>query len=160
MQAVIDGGAMKNTMCSMTWQAHGHRLTELSPSRVTFSVADNHRIPSQGKWTGTIDVASMETTQTLEVFDSNGAFQVILGKPWLQHVHAVHKFETDEITIQVGGHTKTIRNNADLGETTGPKHNQQQRGDADDSERSGMARHKDNWTARRDTETDGRGGER
>ena len=41
VQAVIDGGAMKNTMCTTKWRAQRHRLSELHPSRVTLSMADN-----------------------------------------------------------------------------------------------------------------------
>ena len=64
---------------------------------------------------GTIDVAGTETTQSCEVFESNGAFQVILGKPWLHSVQAVHKYDTDEITIQVQGQMTTITNKEDAG---------------------------------------------
>ena len=62
---------------------------------------------------GTIDVAGTEMTQSCEVFKSNGAFQVILGKPWLRSVQAIHKYDTDEITIQVQGQTTTITNKED-----------------------------------------------
>ena len=104
---------MKNTMCATKWQTQRHRLSGLHPSRVTLSVADNRRIASKGTWMGTIDVAGTEMTQSCEVFESNGAFQVILGKPWLHSVQAIHKYDTDEITIQVQGQTTTITNEED-----------------------------------------------
>ena len=113
VQAVIDRGAMKNTMCATKWQTQRHRLSRLHLSKVTLCVADNRRITSKGTWTGTIDMAGTETTQSCEVFDSNGAFQVILGKPWLCSVQAIHKYDTDEITIQVQGQTMTITNEED-----------------------------------------------
>src|SRR6266481_6780859 len=84
IKAIIDRGRMKNTMCKRTWNAQQHCLGPLHPSRVTLSVADNHHIPSEGKWASVIEVAGTKTAQTLEVFDSKGAFQVILGKPWLR----------------------------------------------------------------------------
>ena len=62
---------------------------------------------------GTIDIAGTETTQSCEVFKSNGAFQVILGKPWLHSMQAIHKYNTDEITIQVQGQMTTITNEED-----------------------------------------------
>ena len=101
---------MKNTMCTTKWQAQRHRLSELHPSRVTLSMADNRQIASKGTWTGTIDVAGTAMTQSCEVFEPNGAFQVILGKPWLRSVQAVHRYDTDEITIQAQGLTSTINN--------------------------------------------------
>ena len=53
-------------------------------------------------------------TQSCEVFESNSAFQVILGKPWLRSVQAIHKYDTDEITIQVQGQMTTITNEEDV----------------------------------------------
>ena len=58
-------------------------------------------------------MAGTETTQSCDVFESNGAFQVILGKPWLRSMQAIHKYDTDEITIQVQDQTTTITNEED-----------------------------------------------
>ena len=113
VQAVIDGRAMQNTMCATKWQTQRHHLSGLHPSKVTLCVAENWQIVSKGTWTGTIDVAGTETTQSCEVFESNGAFQVILGKPWLRSMQAIHKYDTDEITIHVQGQTTTITNEED-----------------------------------------------
>src|SRR6266481_35110 len=110
MQAVIDGGAMKNTMCTTKWHAQKHRLTPLSPSKVTLTVADNRHILSEGQWTGIVDVVGTKTTQSFEVFNSHGAFQVILGKPWLSYVQAVHRYDTDQITFRVQGLETMISN--------------------------------------------------
>ena len=55
----------------------------------------------------------MVMRQGLEAFESNGAFQIILRKPWLCDVQATHRYETDEITIQMKDHTATITNNED-----------------------------------------------
>ena len=38
---------------------------------------------------------------------------MILGKPWLCSVQAIHKYDTDKITIQVQGQTTTITNEED-----------------------------------------------
>src|SRR6266481_1717022 len=110
MQAVIGSGAMRNTMCTSKWHSQRHWLMPLSLSDVVLSVADNRRIPSLGQWTGTVDIAGTEAAQSFEIFDSNGTFQVILGKPWLSYVQAVHKYATDQIVIQTQGLTRTINN--------------------------------------------------
>src|SRR6266481_1228240 len=89
MQAVIDGGAMRNTICTKKWHTQKHCLALLSPSKTTLCIADNHHIPSEGQWTGIVDVAGMEAMQSFEVFNSRGTFQIILGKPWLSYVQAV-----------------------------------------------------------------------
>ena len=84
--AMIDGGAMLNTLCASVWEKQRDWLTPLGPSDVILSVVDNHRIPSKGTWTGVVDVAGTKVTQSFEVFDSNRAFEIILGKPWLKSV--------------------------------------------------------------------------
>src|SRR6266481_1172219 len=78
-----------------------------------------------------VDVAGTEAVQSFKVFDSNGAFQVILGKPWLSYIQAVHRYGTDQITIQAQGLTKTISNDNQVqekrpGHTPGQKNGLQQ----------------------------------
>ena len=48
--------------------------------------------------------------QSFEVFDSNGTFEVILGKPWLKSVEVTHHYMTDEITMTIEGRTTTLTN--------------------------------------------------
>src|SRR6266481_3985763 len=148
MQAVIDGGAMKNTMCTSKWHAQKHRLTPLSPSKVTLSVADNRHIPSEGRWTGIVDVAGTKTTQSFEVFNSHGTFQIILGKPWLNYIQAVHRYDTDQITFWAQGLETTISNDDTTQEREhipGPKDNPKT-----DTKKSGQTRQQmtgcDEWT--------------
>src|SRR6266481_10057409 len=114
MQAVIDGSAMRNTICTTKWHAQKHRLAPLSPSKTTLCVADNHHIPSEGRWTGIVDIAGTEAMQSFEVFNSRGTFQIILGKPWLSYVQAVHRYNTDWITFQTQGRETTISNDDDV----------------------------------------------
>jgi hypothetical protein len=37
---------------------------------------------------------------SFEIFECNGAFDILLSKPWLHSVRALHNYETDEIRIQ------------------------------------------------------------
>src|SRR6266481_3558777 len=110
LQAVIDGGAMRNILCASEWRARRHWLASLTPSQVTLSVADNRHIESEGRWVGVVDVAGAKATQSFEVFNSNGAFQIILGNPGLSYIQAVHKYGTDQIVIQTGAQMMTISN--------------------------------------------------
>ena len=45
-----------------------------------------------------------------EIFDCKGAFDVILGKPWLREVRAQHDYVMDSITIGKDGQQETIAN--------------------------------------------------
>jgi len=60
---------------------------------------------------GIINIAGTEATQSFQVFNSHDAFQIILGKPWLNYVQAVHRYNIDQITFQTQGLEMTISNN-------------------------------------------------
>jgi hypothetical protein len=45
-----------------------------------------------GTWTGPVKVSNTEAISDFEVFDCQGAFDVILGKPWLWDIHAIHDY--------------------------------------------------------------------
>ena len=44
------------------------------------------------------------------MFDSRGAFDIILGKPWLRQVKAIHDYNTDQIVITQNDNTETLSN--------------------------------------------------
>src|SRR6266481_2054932 len=58
---------MRNTLCTSKWHSRQHRLAPPSPSKVILSVVDNCRIPSQGRWTGIVNVAGTEALQSFEI---------------------------------------------------------------------------------------------
>jgi hypothetical protein len=77
-----------------------------------YTVADNAHIRSRGTWTGTVQVGGTTTRCTFEVFDCNNAFDIILGKPWLKAVKAIHYYEQDEIVIGQNGEQELLVNEA------------------------------------------------
>jgi hypothetical protein len=80
---------------------------------IQVGVANGTEITPIGRWFGTVKVAGIGAPSWFEVFDSHGAFDIILGKPWLQRVKAIHDYETDQITITENGNTETISNTLD-----------------------------------------------
>ncbi|KAF8586350.1 hypothetical protein K439DRAFT_1291540, partial [Ramaria rubella] len=87
-----DGAAMVNGMDWGMWQHHWHRLGLLEPSNLQFSMANNMVVPSRGRWSGMVDIGGVKMLQTFEVFDANGAFYMLLGRPWLDATQAVQDF--------------------------------------------------------------------
>ena len=59
---------------------------------------------------GVVDVAGTKVMQSFEVFNSNGAFEIILGKPWLKSVRVMHHYTTDEITIAMDDRAAMLTN--------------------------------------------------
>ncbi|KIJ22811.1 hypothetical protein M422DRAFT_276703 [Sphaerobolus stellatus SS14] len=109
-KAVVDGGAMRNVADKKVWEKKKHRLGPLQQSTVVLKVADNHPIRSEGCWSGEVEVAGVKTKTDFEIIDTNGAFDLLLGKPWLRDVKAVHDYARDTIQIQDETATTTITN--------------------------------------------------
>ena len=65
-----------------------------------------------GQWYGTVRIGNVGSPSWFEVFECDGAFDIILGKPWLRAVKAIHDYSTDEITITYDGNSNTIPNSA------------------------------------------------
>lgn len=75
-----------------------------------------------GKWTGTVKVGRTESCSTFEIFDCGNVFNVILGKPWLRQMRAIHNYETDHILLRGPKITETIVNQSDdSGRRTAPE---------------------------------------
>lgn len=106
----VDDGAMRNCISKQRWDAYGHCLAPLLPSNTRIRVTSNQVIPSMGRWRGKVSVGGTEATATFEVFDCKGTFDVILGKPWLREVRAVHDYFLDTIVIGVGGAKEQLIN--------------------------------------------------
>lgn len=101
---------MRNCISKRRWQQYNHCLSPLSPSTTKISVANGQEITPIGRWYGTIRIGQIGAPSSFEVFESNGAFDIILGKPWLKAVKAIHDYDTDEITISHNGQSEVITN--------------------------------------------------
>lgn len=107
----VDDGAMRNCISKRRWEQYSHCLSPLSPSSIRISVANNQKIKPIGRWFGKVRVGNVSATSWFEVFESNGAFDVILGKPWLEQVDAVHRYRTDTLEITgANGDTDKLSN--------------------------------------------------
>lgn len=95
LYATADGGAMMNAIDLTTWASIAHRLGSLSPSRTKARMANGAIVPSKGRWIGSVQMAALRAVGGFEVIDSGGAFEVLLGKPWLGAAGVAHDFEKD-----------------------------------------------------------------
>ena len=108
----VDDGAMKNCISKERWDRYGHCLSALHPSTTHIKVANGSKLKPLGRWFGTIRVGGVSAASWFEVFDSHGAFDVILGKPWLEQVKATHDYGTDQLSITNNGNTDILSNKA------------------------------------------------
>ncbi|KAJ6573709.1 hypothetical protein B0H10DRAFT_1891427, partial [Mycena sp. CBHHK59/15] len=98
--AHVDDGSSRNLISLARWKRYGHCLGNLLPATRRLSVADGKTIWPNGRCRGEVAVGGVRVLAWFDVFDCRGAFDVILGKPWLHSVRAIHNYENDEIQIR------------------------------------------------------------
>ena len=108
--AQVDDGAMRNCIGLHIWESYGHCLGPLSPTDTRVSVANNTEVSCTGAWSGDINLGGMKFHTHFVIFDCQGAFDIILGKPWLLEARAVHHYATDTITVSTDTESAVIGN--------------------------------------------------
>ncbi|KAJ7938887.1 hypothetical protein B0H13DRAFT_1460835, partial [Mycena leptocephala] len=98
--AQVGNGAMRNCISLARWKAYGYCLSRLEPSRTRLGVASRGKIWPYGRWWGNVGVDGVRAATWFEVFECGGAFDVMLGKPWLHCIRAIYNYETNEIRIR------------------------------------------------------------
>ena len=106
----LPDGVMCNCIGLHVWNSYGHCLGTLTPTTLRDSVANNNTIPCKGLWSGEVSIGGTKSHTHFAVFDCKGAFDVILGKPWLKEINIAHYYKTDTITINTGTNQTTIDN--------------------------------------------------
>ena len=101
---------MQNCISKKRWDAYGHCLSTLSPSTTRISIANNAEIIPIGRWFGKITLCNIGAYSWFEVFKSHGAFDVILGKPWLHQLKTIHDYGNDQLRIPQGDSFAIIPN--------------------------------------------------
>ncbi|KIJ33908.1 hypothetical protein M422DRAFT_140351, partial [Sphaerobolus stellatus SS14] len=83
------------------WNYHKRRMGPLEPSTMQFSMANNTVVSSRGTWREIVEMGGCRVKQSFEVFNTKGAFYVLLGQPWLDAVCAVQDFDNDTLTLAI-----------------------------------------------------------
>ncbi|KAJ7608482.1 hypothetical protein DFH06DRAFT_1017656, partial [Mycena polygramma] len=110
--ALVDDGSSSNCMSLARWKRYGHCLqSPLWPATRKLSVADGQEIWPYGRWHGEVDVGGVRVPAWFEVFECGGSFDIILGKPWLHSVQAIHDYKSDEIQISTDNGKETVLHN-------------------------------------------------
>ena len=93
----VDNGAMRNCISKRRWDAYGHCLSALSPTTTRISITNNAEIIPIGQWFREITVCGIGAYSWFEIFESHGAFNVILGKPRVHQLKAIHDYGNDHL---------------------------------------------------------------
>ncbi|CAE6505472.1 unnamed protein product [Rhizoctonia solani] len=108
--ATIDGGAMLCVLDSVLWAQFEHFVGKLRPSQVVCRMANGTRVPSMGTAEVEIEYGEHRWPAVFEVMDSNGAFELLIGKDWLNSTGARQDYLTDTISLRSADKTIYIGN--------------------------------------------------
>ncbi|KIJ10051.1 hypothetical protein PAXINDRAFT_53842, partial [Paxillus involutus ATCC 200175] len=108
--AIVDNGTMINAIDTAAYQRITRRLNKLSTSTRTLRMADGSLVPSTGTWAGAFEWGTVQVTTTFEVFPSGRSWRMLIGKPLLEQLAAIHNYGTDSIHISNASHTSHICN--------------------------------------------------
>ncbi|KAF8814736.1 hypothetical protein BYT27DRAFT_7010969, partial [Phlegmacium glaucopus] len=109
-RSVFDDGALVNAIDETMYQASKGRLSTPKPSGRVLRMADGRLVPSIGVWIGQVTVGGANRKGTFEIFNSNGAWAMLFGKPLLEAFNAVHDYAEDVIHIPHGKEWVTLEN--------------------------------------------------
>jgi len=99
VKSTFDDGAMVNAIDRRWFERIKHRLKTLDKSEHILRMADGRLVASEGVWNGKISINNVSHEGTFQVFDSNGAWSALFGKPLLKKFKAVHEYDLDTIKI-------------------------------------------------------------
>ena len=97
--ALVDDGVSRNVMDVGYFEEIEELLGELEEGEDLVGAGGN-RLPTCGAWRGKVETGGVVKWANWEIIDLGGSAKMILGRPWLRDVGAVHNYLTDVIHIK------------------------------------------------------------
>ncbi|KAK1221910.1 hypothetical protein PQX77_015269 [Marasmius sp. AFHP31] len=107
---VKDDGAMVVGLSTKVYGAVKDRISGWGQSRMWMRMADGALVPGVANWEGTVRVKGLEMKTTVEVFDSGGQWDLLVGKPLLEKFKAVHDYAKGELVLKKGKEVRKVFN--------------------------------------------------
>ena len=108
---LIDSGAMVNVMDAALWKDLRVHLQPAMPSTRVLRMANGAHVQSNGRWRGTFRFGEVMVESEFEIFPSEGAWSLLVGKPMLESLKAIHDFALDTVTVHdEAGRASVLRN--------------------------------------------------
>ena len=97
--ALFDGGALIGAMSSDLFRRIRNRIQGWHTSTKRLRMADGTITYSLACWKGKTRVGNTTIDTTLEVFDSKGGWDILLGKPLLRALNAIQDYTRDQVSV-------------------------------------------------------------
>ncbi|KAJ6459056.1 hypothetical protein C8R45DRAFT_769409, partial [Mycena sanguinolenta] len=105
-----DTGADVGAIDKGWYLARAERMGVLGRPKRALKMADGTVVKTYGQWIGEMDVEGVRIHGVFDVFESGGGWEVLVGKPIMAALGAIHDTKRDIITITVGERTATLGN--------------------------------------------------
>jgi hypothetical protein len=89
-RGVFDDGASISAIDSKVFAMVKHRLSRPKESDCILRMANGVLVPSEGKWTGSIEVGGVTLEGAFKIFASGNLWALLFGKPLLQKFNMTH----------------------------------------------------------------------
>ncbi|KIJ45533.1 hypothetical protein M422DRAFT_250852 [Sphaerobolus stellatus SS14] len=100
--ATIDDGVGLCRIDSHIWGQWQKDFSNTIDSIVGAKVSSGHIIKSKGCIVLHVNVEGVACDTVFEILDSQGAFEILLGKPWLGLTRAAREYNDDTLVIRIG----------------------------------------------------------
>ncbi|KAJ7036657.1 hypothetical protein C8F04DRAFT_898906, partial [Mycena alexandri] len=108
--ALFDTGAGIGVVDVKVFERVRSRLGTMSAPTKRLRMADGSLVWSVAHWDGEIEVEGVKVNGAFEVFDSQGGWDMLLGKPLQAALGVIHDMKRDVVTLEAGGKTATLHN--------------------------------------------------
>ncbi|KAJ3974633.1 hypothetical protein EV361DRAFT_793873, partial [Lentinula raphanica] len=102
VDALVDGGAMVAAMDKTYYEKVKDRIKGWERSDKRLRMANGLVVPAVAQWKGVVKLQGTSVEGVLQVFDSGGGWEVLLGKPLLHALGVVHDFWDDSLRVHAG----------------------------------------------------------
>ncbi|KAK1223474.1 hypothetical protein PQX77_013650 [Marasmius sp. AFHP31] len=99
---MVDDGAMVVGLSTKVYETVKDKIEGWGESRMWMRMADGALVPGVASWEGIIRIKGLEMRTALEVFDSGGQWDLLVGKPLLEKFQAVHDYAKNELVLKKG----------------------------------------------------------
>ncbi|KAJ3831926.1 hypothetical protein F5878DRAFT_509274, partial [Lentinula raphanica] len=100
VNALVDGGAMVAAMDKCYYERVKDTIGGWERSTKRLRMANGSVVSAVAQWRGKVGLQGETVEGILQVFDSGGSWEILLGKPLLHALGAVHDFRDDSLRVQ------------------------------------------------------------
>jgi len=112
IQATVDDGSGLCAIDANLWAQWQNFIGRAAPSKIGARMASRHIVRSSGSILLHVNVAGIATTILFEILNSQGAFEILLGKPWLAQTRSNRNYNDDLLCFKIGEHRIRIPNSS------------------------------------------------